>query len=190
MWEGEFGDRYVERNQGAGEQRGLFWGPFLRRYPVQSALEVGVNIGLNLEHIATTGARVVGADVNQRALERLRERIPTVGAVRTAARQLPFRKCSFELVFTAGVLIHQPQESLDDVMRDIVRCSSHYVLCVEYYAAELTEVPYRGQPGSLFKLDFGARYLAVAPDLRLLWRVTPPVEYFGDEMTTWMFERS
>jgi pseudaminic acid biosynthesis-associated methylase len=190
MWAGEFGERYIERNLGGGEQRGRFWGPVLRRHPVKSALEVGSNIGLNLDHVVAAGARATGVDVNASALKRMRERLPDAAAVQSAGRRLPFGDRSFDLVFTAGVLIHQPLETLDEVMREIVRCSRRYVLCVEYYAPEPTEVPYRGEPGSLFKLDFGARYLAAAPEVMLLWREEPPFEFFGDAMTAWMFERA
>ena len=54
------------------------------------------------------------------------------------------------------------------MMREIVRCSRRYVLCGEYYADELTEVPYRGQEGALFKQDFGALYQRLFPELQLV----------------------
>jgi hypothetical protein len=62
-----------------------------------------------------------------------------------SAAELPFVDHCFDLVFTMGVLIHQPDESLGRVMSEVVRCSARLVLCAEYYAPEPTEVPYRGE---------------------------------------------
>lgn len=190
MWAGEFGDRYIERNRGEGEQRQEFWRPLMRQHRISEALEIGSNIGLNLDHVMAGGVRAVGVDINHASLVKMRQRLPGVAAVRSAARRLPFRDRSFDLVFTAGVLIHQPQETLDDVLREIVRCARRYVLCIEYYAPETTEITYRGRSGSLFKLDFGARYVRAAPELTLLWRDEPPFEVFGDKVTVWMLGRA
>ena len=56
------------------------------------------------------------------------------------------------------MLIHQPPAELPRVMDEIVRCSRRYVLCGEYHADELEEVPYRGQEGALFRTTTGALY--------------------------------
>jgi ubiquinone/menaquinone biosynthesis C-methylase UbiE len=107
-------------------------------------------------------------DVNEVALEILHKRLPGVNAISTPARQLPFRDRWFDLAFTCGVLIHQPESTLPLVMSEIVRVSRRYVLAVEYHADEITEVPYRRQRGALFKRDYRRRYQELFPELELL----------------------
>ena len=51
-------------------------------------------------------------------------------------------------------------------MDEIVRCSRRYVLCGEYRADDLEEVPYRGQEGALFRHDYGRLYQERFPRLR------------------------
>jgi pseudaminic acid biosynthesis-associated methylase len=160
---------------------------------VQSALEVGCNVGGNLEHVAAAlGApAAAGVDVNARALEIARERVPGVRVLRATADALPFRDGEFELVFTMGVLIHVAPAALRPAMSEVVRCSSRYVLCGEYYAPAATEVPYRRQPGALFKRDYGALYQEVAPGLELLERgfLRSDETRAWDDITWWLFHR-
>jgi pseudaminic acid biosynthesis-associated methylase len=193
LWAGTFGDEYVGRNTDAARGRETFWNGLLDQFPVRSALEVGCNVGGNLEWIAPRiGARhTYGVDINETAIEEVRRRIPHVGALWSPARELPFRDCAFELTFTMGVLIHQPPESLPIVMSEVVRCSRRYVLCGEYFAEQPTEVPYRGQTGALFKRDFGAFYQQLFPELALRTRLfLPRGEGSWDDVTVWLFEKT
>lgn len=191
LWRGEFGRAYTERNAGKGERRARFWSRLLSRLDVGSVLEVGSNIGLNLRFIAARiqPGPVVGIDVNEYPLPRLLATVPTVRAVAATARALPFRNGAFDLVFTMGVLIHQAPDILPAAMREIVRCSRRWVLCGEYFAETLTEVAYRGQRGALFKLDFGRRYLELAPHLRLVEQGRLAEDDGWDDITFWLFER-
>jgi pseudaminic acid biosynthesis-associated methylase len=186
-WAGEFGDAYIERNRSAHGRRGDFWRRLLASYPARSVLEVGCNIGGNLQHIEA--GDLCGLDVNANALAELKRRYPHVTAVESTARYLPFVDRSFELVFTCGVLIHQPQGTLPQVMAEIVRVSRRYVLAVEYAAASPSEVPYRGLPRSLFKRDFGRLYAAMFPCLRLLESGFLSKAAGWDDDTYWLFEK-
>ncbi|MHB8621521.1 MAG: pseudaminic acid biosynthesis-associated methylase [Chloroflexota bacterium] len=191
LWGGEFGDAYIERNERAGENRGSFWRATLQEFPCRRALEVGCNIGANLRWIST-GDRVIqayGVDVNQKALVKLQATYPKVITLRANARELPFRDGFFDLVFTMGVLIHQPAITLPLVMGEIVRCSRRFVLCGEYYAPDEVEVPYRGQTGALFKRDYGRLYQDLFPDLTLQKHGFLGRDEGWDDMTYWMFEK-
>jgi hypothetical protein len=133
---------------------------------------------------------VFGVDINPTALREVRASLPDVNAVHSPARSLPFRDARFELTYTTGVLIHQAPESLPIVMSEVVRCSSRYVLCGEYHADELEEVPYRGERGALYKRDWGALYESLFPELRLLERSFAPKNEGGwDDITFWLFEK-
>jgi len=192
LWSGEFGDDYVERNKAASEGRRPFWEHVLGAIEAGSALEIGCNVGGNLRWLAELlGAEnVAGVDVNERALEVVRSELPGVDARVSSARELPFADDSFDLVFTTGVLIHQSPDELPRVMDEIVRCSRRYVLCGEYRADELEEVPYRGQRGALYKQDYGRLYQERFPQLRLLEEgFLPKSEGVWDDVTYWVFEQ-
>jgi pseudaminic acid biosynthesis-associated methylase len=191
LWSGPFGDSYSERNAEAGNGRGVFWDRLLTAHPVQRVLEVGCNVGANLQwiinHVAP--AETFGVDVNKEALTRLRARLPDINAVAGLGRDLPFRDRWFDLVFTTGVLIHQPDSTLPLVMQEVVRVSRRYVLCGEYFAAETVEVPYRGQDGALFKRDYGRLYQELFPELALVDRGFLGHADGWDDVTWWLFER-
>lgn len=194
LWAGTFGDEYIERNATADAYRGDFWRQRLTTLSVGTALEVGCNVGGNLRWLAELigPENLTGVDVNEKALEILRARLPGVTAVHSTARRLPFDDGSFDLAFTVGVLIHQPPESLRDVMSEIVRCSRRYVLCGEYAADDdvEVEVEYRGHHGALFKRDFGRLYLDWFPVLHQIDQGFLARETSGfDDVTYWVFEK-
>jgi pseudaminic acid biosynthesis-associated methylase len=170
LWAGEFGNEYVERNSVLDERRATFWASVLGAHPIRSVLEIGCGQGGNLGPISRILAPhdVWGVDINDAALSRLRVNAPGVNAVACSVRTLPFRDGLVDLAFSAGVLIHQPEITLPIVMSEIVRCSRRYVLWIEYYAPRTEEVEYRGQPGSLFRRDYGRIYHETFPELRLV----------------------
>jgi pseudaminic acid biosynthesis-associated methylase len=192
LWRGEFGDSYTERNATAAEGRRPFWQDLLAAHPCERVLEVGCNLGANLTWISSLVPPhgLYAIEVNEGALRTIHKRLPTTNAVEARARQLPFRDQVFDLVFTTGVLIHQPPALLPLVMREIVRCSRRYVLAGEYFAETLTEVPYRGVAGALYKQDFGALYRRLFPELRQLTEGFLPRGSGWDDVTYWLFEKA
>lgn len=192
LWSGGFGDAYLERNRNAGHHRAAFWETLLSAVSTQRVLEVGCNVGANLQHIAThiPPINVYGIDINQKALVELHHTVPGVNALYSPARELPFRDRWFDLVFTMGVLIHQPESTLPLVMAEIVRCSRQYILCGEYFAPETTEVPYRDQSGALFKRDYGRIYQDLFPELSLRQHFFLGRDEGWDDVTIWLFERT
>jgi len=191
LWAEEFGDAYVERNAQAGEGRDGFWQAFLERHPVRNALEIGCNVGANLRWIdgLLPSRAVWGVDINESALQAIRRRLPGINAVWSPARELPVRDRSFDLVFTAGVLIHQPESTLPLVMSEAVRASRRYVLALEYFAEDSTEVPYRGHEGALFKRDYGRLYRELFPELELLESGHLDRDEGWDDVTWWLFAK-
>ncbi len=193
LWAGTFGDDYVERNTAAGAGRREFWQEVVDRIEPGNVLEVGCNIGGNLHWLAEllSTERVAGVDVNERALEALRERVPGIDVRAATGRSLPFEDDSFDLVFTSGVLIHQAPGQLEEMMGEIVRCSRRWVLCAEYFSEDEVEVRYHGKSGALFKRDYGGLYERLFEELALLdtgflARADNPS---WDDVTWWLFER-
>lgn len=191
LWSGEFGNAYIERNKNGFNGRGIFWKAFLSRVKPKSVMEVGCNIGGNLRWIASIlpPRAVTGIDINDAALRELVRSVPGVNAIQAPARDIPFKDGSFELVFTSGVLIHQPESSLKQVMSEVVRCSRRYVLALEYFAPKTEEVFYRGEKGALFKRDYGALYKKAFPGLKLVQKGELHRNEGWDEVTYWLFEK-
>jgi pseudaminic acid biosynthesis-associated methylase len=191
LWSGQFGDDYVDRNAQAHARREPFWREQLAAFPATRILEVGCNNGTNLRWISQLIApeETWGVDINQKALQMLRRELPDINTVTGQARDLPFRDRWFDMVFTMGVLIHQPPQALPLVMSEIVRCSRRYLLCGEYYAEQPTEVPYRGQTAALFKCDFGGLYRQLFPGLQLRKQGFLSRAEGWDEVTYWVFEK-
>ena len=192
LWQGQFGHAYTARNRAAGEARASFWQEIFAEFPAQRVLEVGCNLGANLQWVINhvSPHQVYGVDINLTALVEIHRNLPALNAVWAPARELPFRDRWFDLVFTMGVLIHQPESTLPVVMAEIVRCSRRYVLCGEYFAKQTTEVPYRGQKGALFKRNYGRLYQELFPELSLRKQGFLSREEGWDDVTYWLFEMS
>ena len=192
LWAGEFGNSYTQRNLEAGKGREAFWKRIFSNYPIErNVLEVGCNVGANLQWIYKniSSRMVYGVDINMVALQQLHRELPGVKALWSTASNLPFRRCWFDLVFTAGVLIHQPEDSLLLVMAEIVRCTQRYVLCLEYFAEESIEVPYRGQKRALFKRNYGLLYEHNFPELNLVEQGHLSQDEGWDNVRYWLFEK-
>lgn len=192
LWAGDFGDEYVDRNLQSYDERQTFWSEVLQTTRPGRVLEVGCNVGGNLRHVVNhlDEAAVYGVDVNRKALGELRRRHPGVNAVESPGRELPFRDLWFDLVFTMGVLIHQPESTLPLVMAEMVRTSRRWVLCGEYFADSTVEVAYRGHEGALFRRDYGRLFTELFPQLS-----THSSGFLGkdtgwDDVTWWLFEKS
>lgn len=189
LWAGDFGDAYLARNFAAGAAREGFWDSLLRGFPASRVLEVGCNSGANLQWIVARCEAAAGVDVSPRALDALRQAVPRAIGVLAEARSLPFADGSFDLVFTSGVLIHQPESSVAQVMGELVRVSRRYVLSMEYAASETEEIPYRGERGALFKRDYEALYGQLFPQLRLVGSGFLTMSDGWDDVTWWQFEK-
>jgi pseudaminic acid biosynthesis-associated methylase len=193
LWAGHFGDAYTDRNADAETGRGRFWTQLINDLGPKSALEVGCNRGANLRWVAESlgQANVAGVDVNKRALELLRERLPGVDPKLADGAELPFETAAFDLVFTMGVLIHQRSgDRLEPMMSEIVRCTRDFVVAGEYYSEEPVEVPYRDQREALFKRDFGALYLELFPELELVdRRFLSEDDGRWDDLTVWVLRK-
>lgn len=192
LWAGEFGNNYNIRNGNVDEKRKEFWHELLDSISIQNILEVGCNIGGNLQwmHPQLAWKNIYGIDVNLEALQSVHKNFPDINATHSTAQNLPFEDGSFDIVFTAGVLIHQPEESLPLVMNEMVRCSKKYVLCMEYFAETTEEVPYRDQEGALFRRNYGKLFTDTFPQLSLEREGYLTPEEGWDRITWWLFQKS
>jgi pseudaminic acid biosynthesis-associated methylase len=198
-WTGTFGDAYVERNAATRKTVGLalkMWSNLLLHFhdaKLNSVLEVGSNIGLNLRALKLlTDAELFAVEPNEKAIEVLvaDNVLPASHVASADACDIPHKNNSFDLVFTSGVLIHISPENLSVAYREIHRVSSRFILSIEYFSEHPVEVPYRGHSNLLFKRDFGLLWKETFPELAIrgsgfFWRPETGL----DNLTWWLFEK-
>ncbi len=150
---------------------------------ISSVLEVGCNRGDNLPAFDCMKRGVEpNADARQEAHNR-------GYLVRNAtADNLPYSDHSFDLVFTAGVLIHLDRELLYKSLVEIHRVSRRYILAVEYDAPWELPVDYRGVRAGIYKRPYGERYLIWFPHLKLVGSGDAGEAFDGCKW--WMLEKS
>ena len=165
-WEGEFGDDYTARNEGLPlGPRIKLWHQIWREMggaPPRHVLEVGANVGANIEAIRSfaLNASLVAIEPNAYALETMQHK--GIRCYAGQAQQLDFPSDSFDLVFTSGVLIHispEGKRGLKAACQEIARVSKRWVVAIEYFSAQPRSVTYRDRKGLLWLRDFGQFYM-------------------------------
>jgi spore coat polysaccharide biosynthesis protein SpsF len=172
FWAGTFGTEYGGRNTGhqlvASNLR--FFSVALRAAgAIRSCLELGANVGMNLEALRLLFPDMVikAVEINPEAARILGERIGPEN-VRVGSIFDDADTGVFDLVLVKGVLIHINPEMLPVAYEKIYRASGRFILLGEYYNPSPVAVPYRGHTDRLFKRDFAGELLDRYPDLSLL----------------------
>lgn len=184
LWGGEFGNDYTNRNQVDWRKRMPFWKMIEERTGARSYFEMGCNAGWNLSAIKRQfpDVVVVGNDINEQAARQAQM------AGLNVINRLDFKTevpGKFELVFTAGVLIHIEPEHLQEVMQALIDKSLRYVLAVEYAAEVETIVEYRGHTEKCWKRPYGKLYM----DLGLKMEAWGPAGGGFDNCDFWLMEK-
>ena len=170
FWQGEFGIEYIKRNQNAEILAGkiALFRDVLRNIKISSCLELGSNIGLNLSAIRTLipSVDLSAVEINEKAVQELRK-INNLEVFYESILDFNSDK-TWDLAFTAGVLIHINPNMLQKVYEALYHNSSRYILIAEYYNPIPVEVEYRGFKEKLFKRDFAGELLDKYSDLKLI----------------------
>ena len=163
FWEGEFGRAYSGRNVG---DRLLaanlhFFSLALRTAgPIESCLELGANVGMNLRalRLLYPALAATAVEINAAAAEELGA---VIGGDNVRIESIHDYEPSgqFDLVLLKGVLIHLAPATLPAVYDTIHRASRRFVLLAEYYNPTPVSVAYRGHAERLFKRDFAGELL-------------------------------
>ena len=170
FWAGEFGTEYLARNAGEAliaANTALFARILAHTHRVESVLELGANIGLNLMALRALlpDARLEGVEINKTAFDVL-TKIPRVHAHH--ASLFGFRCDPVDFAFTKGVLIHIDPQKIDEAYDVLYNTSRRYLCVAEYYNPTPIEIPYRGHGERLFKRDWCADLSQRFRDLRLI----------------------
>jgi hypothetical protein len=161
---------------------------------LKSILECGSNIGKNVEilkkinknlkiSIIEVSPIVFNIIINKFSLEKKFNGLIT---------ENNFKKNSFNLVFTMGVLIHVKPDHLLDNMKKIFSMLKKYILIGEYFNRTPVSIKYRNKQDLLFKNDFGKIFLenfkVKLLDYGFLWGKIYDTAGF-DDVTWWLFEK-
>ena len=128
FWEGDFGDDYISRNKSdslLAANLSLFSDILQKTGPIDSVLELGCNVGMNLMalEILSPGTSICGVDINKSAIEELKEHKPNY-ELHTQSIIDSLDINSADLSFTKGVLIHINPEKLNDVYKNLYNKSN------------------------------------------------------------------
>lgn len=162
FWKGDFGNQYISRND-SEELRSsnlILFGNILRETRIRpsSILEMGANIGLNLEALKhlLPGVSLSGIEINNHAAKMLEK---TGVTVFTGSIEEVDIAEKYDLVFSKGVLIHINPDNLATVYDKMYKVSKRWILTIEYYSKNPSEILYRGHEGVLFKRDFAGEII-------------------------------
>jgi pseudaminic acid biosynthesis-associated methylase len=173
FWSGEFGDEYSRRNVGnewIASNTALFSKILEKTDGVQTILEFGANIGLNLKALShlLPNSELSAVEINGHAVKELEQWGRLEHIFHESILDFDSKGKSWDLALIKGVLIHINPDELAAVYEKLYRACGRYLLVAEYYNPSPIEVSYRGHAGKLFKRDFAGEILDQYPDLHLL----------------------
>jgi pseudaminic acid biosynthesis-associated methylase len=170
FWQGEFGNEYIERNQGhalLAANLAMFTEILGHCQPVHSILEFGTNCGMNLRALQQLmpKTKLLGVELNEKACAQA-NLLGVAEVWQGSLFDYPIHE-KVDFSFTKGVLIHLAPDLLNKAYAQLYNSSQRYILIAEYYNPIPVEVNYRGNEGKLFKRDFAGEMLDHYPDLQL-----------------------
>ena len=167
FWAGKNGDAYSSRCKKVPEERADYWQKVVERYRPENMLEVGCNVGGNLQYIPLDHHCLFGVDVNKWALTELKKAYPLMNGVYGTIYDLPFKNSFFDMVFTCGVLIHVPPKYVKEAMLELIRVSKHYVMIMEYFNPYFESITYRGKSLRLWHCPYATemKKLGLIPEV-------------------------
>ncbi len=171
FWAGNFGDSYIGRNSGqslTASNTALFAEILAHTREIDSVIEFGANIGLNLQALRNLlpKAKLAAVEINSQAVAEL-EKLAEIEVFKGSILDYKSDE-QFDLALIKTVLIHINPEYLPQVYQTIFNSSRRYICIAEYYNPTPTEINYRGHERKLFKRDFAGEMLDTFADLRLV----------------------
>jgi pseudaminic acid biosynthesis-associated methylase len=172
FWAGEFGTAYIDRNKGdklLAANLDFFVKSLRAARGVQSCMEFGANIGMNLRALKLLhpAQEQFGVEINADAAKQLGELISPQNVFEGSILAYQTEK-TFDLVLIKGVLIHINPEELPTVYDRLYKSTGKYLMVAEYYNPAPVAIPYRGHSDRLFKRDFAGELLDTYSDLSLV----------------------
>ncbi len=180
FWLGEFGDFYINRNKTIEEVNELYeketgftveqiFKKFFHNIDKKSKiLELGCNVGLNLRVLQKMRfTNLYGVELNKKAVDIAQKNSKNITFINSSIEDFEPNE-TYDLVYTAGVLIHINPLSLDSIIKKIVNLTNRYIFGFEYYADNLTEIKYRDYTNMCWKQNFPLLFKKLFPSLKII----------------------
>ncbi|MEO9276697.1 MAG: pseudaminic acid biosynthesis-associated methylase [Nitrososphaera sp.] len=179
FWSEDFGENYITRNMTMDEvnklyekQTGITVEKIFQKFfsnidKKSSILELGCNVGLNLSALHKMGfSNLHGVEINKKAIEIAKKNNPTAEFVNSSIEEFDPKGKKYDLVYTAGVLIHINPSALDEIVKKMIDLTREYIFGFEYYSDNLVEVKYRGHSNVCWKQNFPMLFKKMIPSLQ------------------------
>lgn len=109
---------------------------FVKELHPKNILEVGCNWGRELKHLEGL-SNLCGIDKDSEKIARAKTYVK--GDFRVCdAINITYKNLKFDMVFSTGVFAHSPPEKIKQIMDEMFRVSSKYILIVEYIGSHLS----------------------------------------------------
>lgn len=163
FWAQDFGDQYIERNRSEqllASNLNFFAKALSKAGRIESCLEFGANIGMNLKAIKLLypNINVRGVEINGLAADQLKVLIGDKNVFQGSIFDFDTTQ-QVDLALIKGVLIHLNPDMLAVAYDQLYRSSKKYILIAEYYNPVPVALDYRGHSDRLFKRDFAGEFL-------------------------------
>lgn len=197
FWAGSFGTEYIKRNQGdalLASNLNFFSEAFHSVHGVESCIEFGANVGMNLKAIKflRPTLELHGIEINSDAAAELAKVIPPHNVHHTSILDFEPNRL-WDVALIKGVLIHINPNELSQVYDKLVVSTRRYVLVAEYYNPSPVAIPYRGHTDRLFKRDFAGEIMDRHPQMRLVdygFAYHRDPNFPQDDITWFLLEKS
>jgi spore coat polysaccharide biosynthesis protein SpsF len=151
----------------------LFADVFKRIPKLNSVIEFGANIGLNLRalDLLHPGQEQVAVEINESAAKKINDTLPNAKVFNLAISDFDsgmLRNGPCDLALIKGVLIHINPDQLKMVYKKLYESTKKFILICEYYNPKPDTVTYRGHSDKLFRRDFAGEMLDIYSDLKLV----------------------
>jgi len=197
FWSGDFGDHYIERNNSIemlASQLNFFSRALKSAIGVESCIEFGANIGVNLKAIKMLypNMDLNAIEINESAQMELSKVVNHSNIYKGSILDYPVSKV-FDLVIIKGVLIHINPQMLKKTYEKLVESTCKYLLVAEYYNPSPVSLSYRGYKDRLFKRDFVGEIIDNFPSMKLIdygfsYRRDP--HFPQDDITWFLLEKT
>ena len=167
FWSGSDGKSYIKRNNSLElanklykERTGITHQEVFQEFfenldRNMSILELGCNIGINLDVLKNMGfKKLTGLEINQEAIDIAKEKYPMIKFIHSSIEDFKCNDNEYDLVFTTGVLIHINPSSINDIINKMIRLTKKFIFGFECFSEKLTEIKYRGHSDLLWKQNF------------------------------------
>jgi len=197
FWSQEFGNKYIDRNKSDNSiaSKCVLLSKIIDRTKnVNSIIEYGANIGLNLQALKfiLPQCKISALEINSKAVKEL-ERWGGVDEVfQDSILEFQTNK-KWDMVLVSGVLIHINPDWLPEVYNLLAQTSEKYVVIAEYYNPTPVTISYRGNEDRLFKRDFAGEMMDLHPEFNLLdygFTYHRDPNFPRDDVTWFLLEKS